>query len=80
MLLAATDEEEDNLDESLHGMPQFKVGTQHLAAVGVFHAVDKEMEVQLLSSRDGLRWQRTMKRQPFLAPRGEGTGALIWFP
>ena len=72
VLVAACDEEEDNLDESLYGMPQFKVGTVHLATVGVFRAVDNEMDVQLLVSRDGLRWQRTMKRQPFLAPRGEG--------
>ena len=72
VLLVATDEEEDNLDDSFYGMPQFKVGTQHLATAGVFHAVDNEMEVQLLASRDGLRWQRAMKRQPFLAPRGEG--------
>ena len=37
-----------------------------------FQAVDNEIEVQLLMSRDGLRWRRTGKRQPFLAPRGEG--------
>ena len=53
-------------------MPQFKVGTQHLETVGVFREVDNEIEVQLLASRDGLRWQRTMQRQPFLAPHGKG--------
>ena len=69
--VAATDEE-DNLDESYYGMAQFKLGTLHLATVGVFRAVDNEMDVQLLCSRDGVRWQNTNKRQPFLAPRGEG--------
>jgi len=72
ILVAATDDEEDNLDESFYGMPQFKVGSVYLATVGVLHAVDNEMDVQLLMSRDGIRWSRTAKRQPFLAPRGEG--------
>ena len=71
VLVAACDEEEDNLDESFYGMPQFKLGTVHLATPGVFRSVENEMDVQLLVSRDGLRWDRTMKRQPFLAPRGE---------
>ena len=53
-------------------MPQFKVGNVHLATVGVFRGVDNEMDVQLLKSRDGIRFGRTNKRQPFLAPRGEG--------
>ena len=70
--VAATDDEDDNLDESFYGMSQYKMGNLHLATVGVFRAVDNEMDVQLLSSRDGIRWTRTMKRQPFLAPRGEG--------
>ena len=70
--MAAADDEEDNLDDSFYGMSQYKMGNVHLATVGVFQAVDNEMEVQLLMSRDGLRWQRTGKRQPFLAPRGEG--------
>ena len=72
VLVAAADDEEDNLDDSFYGMSQYKMGNVHLATVGVFQAVDNEMEVQLLMSRDGLRWLRTGKRQPFLAPRGEG--------
>lgn len=70
--VAATDDYEDNLDESYYGMAQFKVGTLHLATAGVLRAVDNEMDVRLLCSRDGIRWQTTNKRQPFLAPRGEG--------
>ena len=69
--VAATDEE-DNLDESYYGMAQFRLGNLHLATVGVLRAVDNEMDVQLLSSRDGVRWTNTNKRRPFLAPRGEG--------
>ena len=69
--VAATDEE-DNLDESYYGMKQFRLGSIYLATVGVFRGVDNEMEVQLLVSRDGIRWSNTNKRRPFLSPRGEG--------
>jgi len=72
VLLAAADEDEDNLDESFYGMVPYKLGTQHLAPLCVFQAVNNEMEVQLLHSRDGLRWQRAMQKKPFLAQRGPG--------
>ena len=45
VLVAAADDEEDNLDDSFYGMSQFKLGNVHLATVGVFQAVDNEMEV-----------------------------------
>ena len=72
ILIAAVDEEEDNLDESFYNMVQYRLGTLYLAPVCVFSAVDNEKEVQLLCSRDGLRWRRAMKRRPFLAQRGDG--------
>ena len=72
MLVAAWDEAADNLDEEYYGMAQFRVGSVHLATMGLFHRVDNEMDVRLLVSRDGVRWRQTNKRQPFLAPRGEG--------
>ncbi|MFH0920556.1 MAG: hypothetical protein V1913_09360 [Fibrobacterota bacterium] len=72
ILAANTDDDEDNLDESFYGMSQWKIGTTHLAFAGVLHYVDNTRDVQLLVSRDGLRWKRTNKRQPFLAARGEG--------
>ena len=72
LLLAAADEEEDNIDESFYGMVPFRVGTQHIAPLSVFSAVDNVMEVQLIHSRDGLRWKRANRRQPFLDQRGEG--------
>jgi len=72
VLIAACDDDEDNLDESFYGMAQFKVGDVFLGTVGVLHKVDNMMDVQLLVSRDGVRWNRTAKRQPFFAPRGPG--------
>jgi hypothetical protein len=70
VLVAACDEE-DNLDESLYGMAQFRLGQMHLGTAGMLHKVDNEMDVHLLMSRDGIRWHRTAGRRPFLAPRGE---------
>jgi len=71
-ILVAAPGDEDNLDEQFYGMAQYKLGNLHLATMGVFRVVDNEMDVQLLMSRDGIRWKQTAKRQPFLAPRGEG--------
>ena len=72
ILVAAVDDEEDNLDEQFYGMAQYKLGGAHLATISVLHGVRDEKDVQLLVSRDGIRWNRTNKRQPFLAPRGDG--------
>lgn len=72
VLLAAADEDEDNLDESFYGMVPYRIGSQFVAPLCVFSAVDNVMDVQLLHSRDGLRWHRAMNRRPFLAHRGDG--------
>ena len=70
--MAVIDDEEDNLDDQFYGMTQYKLGNIHLATTSMLHGVSDEMDVQLLVSRDGIRWSRTNKRQPFLAPRGDG--------
>lgn len=72
VLLAAADEEQDNLDESFYGMVPYRVGSQHVAPLCVFRSVDNVMDVQLLRSRDGIQWDRAANRQPFLAHRGDG--------
>lgn len=72
ILVAAVDDEEDNLDDEFYGLAQFKLGNQHLATISVLHGVSDEKDVQLLASRDGIRWSRCNKRQPFLSPRGDG--------
>lgn len=72
VLIAVPDDDEDGLDEGYYGLSQFRIGHQHLGAAGLFRAVDNTLEVQLLQSRDGLRWRPAAKRQPFLAPRGPG--------
>ena len=72
VVVAATDDDEDNLDESVYGLAQYRLGGLHLGLMSVLRMVDNEMDVQLVHSRDGLRWQRAIKRQPFIAPRGAG--------
>ncbi|MFH0964129.1 MAG: hypothetical protein V2A58_08965, partial [Planctomycetota bacterium] len=72
VLVVAKDWDLDNLDDEFYGMAQYRLGNMWLATVGVFHHTENTMEVQLLASRDGIRWGRTAKLQPFLAPRGEG--------
>lgn len=72
-MIAAADDDEDNLDESFYGMPLFKVGGVFLGTVGVLHQVENTMDVQLLMSRDMIRWNRVGKRSPFFGPRGAGT-------
>ena len=72
VLVATPDDDEYELDVSYYGMSQFRLGSLYLATVGVFHQVDNLIEVQLLMSRDGLHWQPTKNRRPFLQPRGAG--------
>lgn len=62
----------DNLDIGHYGMQQFRVGRTHFATLGIFSYVDNEMEVRLLSSRDGLRFTATDRGNAFFAPRGAG--------
>ena len=72
ILIAATDDEEDNLDDSYYAMPISQVGPVYLGTPGVLHAVENHMDVQLLMSRDLVRWKNTNKRQPFFATGAEG--------
>ena len=53
-------------------MVPYRVSTQYLAPLCVFQAVENVIDVQILQSRDALRWKRAMKRWPFLSRRREG--------
>lgn len=72
LLLFSPDSAWDNLDEMHYGMAQFRAGRQHLGTLGIFRHADNEMEVRLMHSRDGVRWQPADRAAPFLAPRGPG--------
>ena len=72
LLIAVPDDDEDGLDEGYYGLSQFRIGGQHLGTVGLFRKVDNTVEVQLMQSRDGMRWRPAAQRRPFLSPRGPG--------
>ena len=72
VLIADVDDDQDNLDTSLYGMSQCKIGTLHVGFAGMIHIVDNTMDVHLLTSRDGVNWQRAYQFQPFVSPGGEG--------
>ena len=54
----------DNLDDSLYGMAQYRVGNTWIGFVNVLHGVPDGMDVQLAYSVDGRRWKRV--REPWL--------------
>ena len=62
----------DDLDETFYGMCQYPVGNITLGLLNTFNYVPNTMGVRLVYSRDGKTWQHLNKRQPFLAPGGEG--------
>ena len=74
-LVFTTDDEEDNLDDSLYTLTSWPASPSNseilsLGLVNVFHSVENVMDVQLVFSRDGRTWQRMAQRQPILE-RGE---------
>jgi hypothetical protein len=55
----------DNPDTEFYGMSGFPYGGQQLGLVWVFHTYTQFMDMQLASSRDGLKWERAMGRRLF---------------
>lgn len=72
VVIAAADDDEDNLDESYYGMPIYRRGTMYLGTAGVLHQVDNTMDTRLLMSRDMIRWRPAPRPGPFFAPESEG--------
>jgi len=67
--ISTPDEVFDNLDSAHYGVGQFRIGARYFGTLGVLNYVDNEMEVRLIYSNDGVRWQPTDAGRPFLAPR-----------
>jgi len=59
----------DQSDTEFYGLSAFSYGSQYLGFLWVFHTYSQLMDAQLVSSRDGLQWDRTMNRQ-ILLPLG----------
>ena len=63
---------EDDLDETFYGLVQFPVGNLTMGMLNSYHYTPNTMRVRLMYSRNGKVWQHLNKRQPFLAPGGDG--------
>jgi len=72
ILIADVDDRYDNIDSSLYGMSQFKVGNTYLGFAGLFHVTDNTMDVVMLCSHDEMNWHRCYEGRPILQPRGKG--------
>ena len=69
-LLLAPDEE-DNLDDYLYGMVQYRVGDTRVGLLDVLHSVADVLNVQLAYSLDGRCWKRV--RKPWLTAGSAGS-------
>src|ERR1035438_6315812 len=68
-LILAPDDD-DNLDDSLYGMAQYRVGDTWIGFLLMLHEVPDTMDVQLAYSLDGKRWKRVRKPWFTVGPPG----------
>ena len=59
-------DELDQPDTEFYGLSPFPYGNQYLGFLWVFHGYQQQIDVQLVSSRDGRRWDRSAHRRVFL--------------
>ena len=62
----------DPPDTEFYGLSAFPYGGQYLGLLWVYHTYTQFMDTQLVSSRDGIKWDRSVGRRRFmrLAPDG----------
>ena len=68
-LILAPDDD-DNLDDHMYGMAQYRIGDTWVGFLNILHAVPDTMEVQLAYSLDGKRWRRVRKPWFTVGPPG----------
>ena len=71
-LVLAPDPDIDNLDDAFYCMIPHRLGGQWVGFLQVFHMVSNTLDVQLLHSRDGRKWDRVFPGQPWLQLGGPG--------
>lgn len=64
--LALEPDDHDQPDTEFYGLSPFSYGGQYLGFLWVFHTYAQQMDMQLVSSRNGLLWQRAAHRRIFL--------------
>lgn len=69
----------DPPDTQFYGMSAFPFAGQYLGMLWVYHTYPQTLDVQLVSSRDGLHWDRTADRKLFmhLVPTNEYRGGAF---
>jgi hypothetical protein len=76
----------DPPDTEFYGLSAFPRGSQYLGFLWVYHTYTQTMDVQLVSSRDGLNWDRTADRKRFMhrlptnSYRGGAFDTMMIFP
>jgi hypothetical protein len=70
VILAA--DADDPPDAELYGLTPFRYGDLSLGLLWVYRRECGTMELQLVCSRDSLRWTRVGDRRPFLGPGAPG--------
>jgi len=72
-------DELDPPDTQFYGLSAFPYGSQYLGLLWVYHTYPGTVDVQVVSSRDGLSWDRTAGRKLFmhLVPTNEYHGGAF---
>ncbi len=60
-------DEHDPPGTEFYGLSAFPYGSQYLGLLWVFHTSLQTMDVQIVSSRDGIAWDRSVHRRPFVS-------------
>ncbi len=69
----------DPPDTQFYGLSAFPFAGQYLGVLWVYHTYPQTLDMQLVSSRDGVRWDRTADRKLFmhLVPTNEYRGGAF---
>ena len=66
------DDTDDVLDDEFYGLVRFRVGDLWLGLMPIFHRTYNTVDLHLLHSRDGFRWNRVNRGVPFIATSTDG--------
>ncbi len=68
----------DPRDVQIYGLQPFRYGRGFLGFAEIYHEAVERLDTQLVWSDDGLRWHRTIPRDPVLPLGGEGGWDTHW--
>ncbi len=71
--LVVPDDDLDNIDDAFYGMVQYDAGGLWIGFLNVFHMTDNTIDVQLVYSHDGRRFQRFLPGRPWLTTGKAGS-------